>query len=356
MKETKAIVKKQPEEIIPLTEQSIKQYISQTATTEEIALFLNQCKMFKLNPFKREIYLIKYSEKDPAQFVISYEVYLKRAEATGKLDGWEWGTEGEPKTPEFKAWIRIWRKDWSKPFYHEVFWDEYAKYRIDYKSNLRVLTKFWDKSPRTQLKKTVASQGFRLCFEHNLGNMPYAIEEMPFDDEKLPTAEVKLAQKLKEVDEGEVEEIKKEAEVETEEIKDAEVVAEEDEKLEEELAKEEKPVKKKPKPKVKEVVLDEPESGPEQPEKKPSLLSDEQKKEVWRLLNLLVDKYKRDPGDLDKKLRERFKTEDVAIRIRERFKKDKNVRIPDDLTPEEADLVITILGNSVENEKSKLKI
>lgn len=157
-----------------------------------------------------------------------------------------------------------------------------------------------------------------------------------------------------------VEEIKKEAEVE--EIKDAEVVlAEEDEKIEKELAKEEKPKKKKPKPKVKEETPEEPESldavadavadavvanivkdyEPEPTEQ--NLLSDEQKKEVWRLFNILIDRFHRDPGDLDEKLRERLKM-------------GKKGKIPDSLTPEDADLVINILINSVENEKGKVTV
>jgi len=174
-----------------------------------------------------------------------------------------------------------------------------------------------------------------------------------------------------------VEEIKVEAK---EEIKDAEVVAEEDEKVEEEITKEEKPQRiskmkkkkkevkpkeedveyqpppgtaaeevyeqqqekraQKAKPEVKEVKPEEPKSEPVEPE---TTAGDEQKAEVWRLMNLLVDSYKRDPGELDEKLRARLE-------------KGKKFRIPDDLTPDEADAVITTLLNTVEIEKEKVAI
>lgn len=49
------------------------------------------CTAFHLNPIKREVHGIKYKGKngfpDTFQIVIGYEVYLKRAERTGKLDG-----------------------------------------------------------------------------------------------------------------------------------------------------------------------------------------------------------------------------------------------------------------------------
>lgn len=159
----------------------------------------------------------------------------------------------------------------------------------------------------------------------------------------------------------EVEEIKKEAEVE--EIKDAEVVAEEDEKVEKEITKEEKPEKKKkdkvkhqPSPnivadiktaqKLQEEADKREQETPEQPQPEPTeenLLSDEQKKEVWRLFNILIDQFLRDPGDLDEKLRERLKM-------------GKKGKIPNDLTPEDADLVINVLLATVEREKEKAAI
>ena len=52
----------------------------------QTAQFLELCQAYKLNPFKREIYAVGYGNK--FNIITGYEVYLKRAERTGKLNGW----------------------------------------------------------------------------------------------------------------------------------------------------------------------------------------------------------------------------------------------------------------------------
>lgn len=188
----KSIIKVTESAAIELTPKTIKAYINQYATDQEIALFLNQCAMFGLNPFKREIYLIKYSAKDPATFVVGYEVYLKRAERSDKWNGLESGTmvEGE----NLKAWAKVYRKDWTAPLYHEVYLDEYIQYKDEWqdgaKTGNKIPTKFWASKPRTMLKKVAISQAFRMAFPDEFAGMPYTAEEMPVDHAKLPAAEV----------------------------------------------------------------------------------------------------------------------------------------------------------------------
>jgi phage recombination protein Bet len=169
---------------IELTPKTIKTYINQYATEQEVALFLNQCVMFGLNPFKREIYLIKYSANQPATFVVGYEVYLKRAERSDKWAGLESGTTGEGK--DLKAWAKVYRKDWTNPLYHEVYLDEYIQ-----KTKEGQPTRFWHEKPRTMLKKVAISQAFRMAFPDEFAGMPYTDAEMPVDHSKLPATEVK---------------------------------------------------------------------------------------------------------------------------------------------------------------------
>ncbi|MTI30210.1 phage recombination protein Bet [Xanthovirga aplysinae] len=130
--------------------------------------FLEVCKAFGLNPFKREIHVSKYGKE--ATIVIGYEVYIKRAEATGLLDGWEVEVKG--KEDEMEATVTIFRKDWSKPFRWTSYYDEAKQLKSDGNVN-----RFWDKMPRTMLKKVAISQGFRLCFKE-LQGLPYTKEEM----------------------------------------------------------------------------------------------------------------------------------------------------------------------------------
>ena len=169
--------------LIKVDESAIKMYLCPTATKEEIVLFLNQCQMFQLNPFKREIYLIKYGSY-PADAVVGYQVYLKRAERSKQWDGMESGTKGSLKKKDLVAWCKVYRKDWKRALYHEVEYEEFVK-----KKSTGEVTKFWDKMPKTMLKKVAVSQAFRLAFPDEMAGLPYIVEEIDrVDDQRLPDA------------------------------------------------------------------------------------------------------------------------------------------------------------------------
>jgi len=144
-------------------------------TEGEKNTYLQIAKSFNLNPFKREIHVSKYGEGSYAKMSIitGYEVYIKRAERSGLLDGWDCKTEGSVATNDLKAIITIYRKDRKYPFVHEVHYSEYVQKTKDGK-----ITQFWEKAI-TMIKKVAMSQGFRLCFSDELGGMPYTAEEMP---------------------------------------------------------------------------------------------------------------------------------------------------------------------------------
>lgn len=179
------ILKEQGQELAKiLTPETIKKYICPNATEQEIYMFLQIAKMYQLNPFKREIYLVKYGD-NPAQNVVGYETYLKRAERTGEWSGMKVWTEGI--IPQLTAKIEINKKGWDKPFYHEVDYSEYVQHKKD-----GSITRFWNEKPKTMLKKVVVSQAFRMAFPDEFGGMPYTMEEMPIEIEKLSTEEIKV--------------------------------------------------------------------------------------------------------------------------------------------------------------------
>lgn len=162
--------------------EDIKKFIAPKATDKELFMFMGISKAYGLNPLKREIHFVKYGDS-PASIIVGYETYLKRAERTGKLDGWKCWIDKDALGE--KAVIEIKRKDHSMPIRWEVYRNEFDKQQSTWKS-----------MPTFMLKKVAIAQGFRLAFPEEIGGMPYIPEEMPDDkggkltSEKLATADV----------------------------------------------------------------------------------------------------------------------------------------------------------------------
>lgn len=171
----------EPKAVQPVSEKTLTDYLqafglSSQLTKAETMQFIEVSKAFALNPFKREIYCIPYQGKDGKRslsIITGYETYLKRAEYTGKLDGWECAIEGQG--PNMKAIVTIFKKGWSRPFKHEVYFSEYNTGKS-----------LWISKPRTMLKKVAVAQAFRLCFPDDMGGMPYTDDELP---EEMTAAE-----------------------------------------------------------------------------------------------------------------------------------------------------------------------
>jgi phage recombination protein Bet len=168
-----------------VTKEKITEYLTAfnmtNLTPSEQTQFIEIAMAYQLNPFKREIYCVPYMKnvKDEAtgkwekqralSIITGYEVYLKRAERTGKLDGWKCETDDKGK-----ATATIYRKDWKYPFVHEIYLKEAGQF--DDKGELRSM---WKKMPKFMLKKVCVAQAFRLCFPDEFGGLPYIADEMP---------------------------------------------------------------------------------------------------------------------------------------------------------------------------------
>ena len=165
-----------------ISENKLIEYLDSTGMTNKLQpnekkMFVNIAREFHLNPFKREIHVSVYGEGQyrNLSIITGYEVYIKRAERTGKLNGWKCWTEGVGNN--LVAKIQIFRKDWDKPFEHEVYYEEAAQFTKDNKPN-----RVWSKMPKFMLRKVCIGQGFRLCFSDDLGGMPYEEVELPQED------------------------------------------------------------------------------------------------------------------------------------------------------------------------------
>lgn len=164
---------------IAVSEKDIISYMDASGLTaslskDEKTMFIKLAQINNLNPFKREIYMTAYGtgQYRKTAIITGYEVYIKRAEMSGRLDGWGVVTDGNLKDGTLKAAITIHRKDFDKPFLHEVYYDEYVQ-----KTKTGEPNKFWKEKPITMIKKVAISQGFRLCFNEVLGGLPYTKNE-----------------------------------------------------------------------------------------------------------------------------------------------------------------------------------
>jgi phage recombination protein Bet len=150
-----------------ITQQTIEDFLFSTGTRlnpQQKAMFIKLAMTFNLNPFKREIYCVPFGNS--FNYVTGYQVYISRAERTGKLDGWQVETireEGQLKG----AKVTIHRKDWEHPFEWTVSLSEFAR-----------TNNSWKTMPEFMIKKVSIAQAFRLCFPDEFSGMPYIQEEI----------------------------------------------------------------------------------------------------------------------------------------------------------------------------------
>jgi phage recombination protein Bet len=182
----------QGEEVV-LSPTIVRQYLVNgqgNVTEQEIQMFLALCKYQKLNPFLREVYLIKYGNS-PATMVTGKETFLKRANHNPLYKGHKTGISEDGKT----AWAEVYKDGFEVPIHIEVDYDEYVGKKSD-----GTVTKMWSEKPRTMLKKVALVQALREAFPDDFGGM-YSQEEINTIREELPEKEIRVPQPIKESDE-----------------------------------------------------------------------------------------------------------------------------------------------------------
>lgn len=153
---------------IPVTTQTVKDFLFSSGTKlseQQQSMFMQLAMRNQLDPFKREIYAIAYGSN--FNIVTGYQVYIQRAEASGKLDGWECVALKDDNGHLYGAKITIYRKDFSHPFIWDVALAEFDKG-----------VSGWKNMPEFLIKKVAIGQGFRLAFPNELAGMPYLQEEL----------------------------------------------------------------------------------------------------------------------------------------------------------------------------------
>lgn len=166
---------------IQISQQDVYQYICDKATPQEVVFFMELCRSQRLNPFKREAFLVKYGSS-PASMITAEVVFERRANAHPSYTGMEHGVvyldangnickrEG---TATYKAagevliggWARVHRGD-RNDSYAEVSMDEYGKGQS-----------VWKTMPGVMISKCAKAVALRLAFPSDFQGM-YISEEM----------------------------------------------------------------------------------------------------------------------------------------------------------------------------------
>jgi len=162
---------------IKLTTSDVIKYIStdESVSEKEVFTFLNMCKYLKLNPFLKEIYLIKYKDS-PATFVISYQTLLKRAEENKNFDGYETEVKGE--IPNMTARATVYRKDRSYPVKITVNYSEAVKTVMDRQTKELRPTNMWKNMPEWMLRKVALARALKEAFPSAVGNAQVSVSEI----------------------------------------------------------------------------------------------------------------------------------------------------------------------------------
>jgi len=142
----------------------------------EIRKAVALAKHLGLDPTKKEVHFIPF--KGSLQLVVSYTEYIKRAERSGKLNGWDVAV-GKDEVGTY-AETTIYRKDWEHPL----------KWKV-YLSEVRKDTPSWKSMPIFMLKKVCIAQAFRLAFPEETNELPYEESELvpEIPEEKDPEPE-----------------------------------------------------------------------------------------------------------------------------------------------------------------------
>lgn len=171
--------------MVEISRADVVNYICPNANDKEVALFLQLCAAQKLNPWVRDVHLVKYGD-NPAQMITGKEVFTKRANANPDFEGYEAGVtyldgKGRVMQREGSAvyaaagetliggWCRVHVKG-KQPFYDEVALNEYSTGKS-----------LWHTKPATMIRKVALVHCLREAFPNTFQGL-YSQEEMGADD------------------------------------------------------------------------------------------------------------------------------------------------------------------------------
>ncbi len=181
---------------IQLSSATVRNYLVNgggNVTDQEVKLFIALCSAQKLNPLIKEAYLIKYGVQ-PAQMIVSKDVYQKRANKNPNYEGKKAGVvvlnlQGAVDYREgalivngetlLGGWCEVYKKGCKVPERVEVSFDEYVGKKKDGSINNQ-----WATKPATMIRKVAVAQALREAFTEDFQGL-YTAEEMGLDENEL---------------------------------------------------------------------------------------------------------------------------------------------------------------------------
>ena len=155
--------------------ETLRATIARGASDSEMGLFVQVCQRLRLDPFARQIYLVKRPGQ-PASIQVSIDGFRVVAERSGEYEGQtapQWcGDDGTwrdvwlSKAPPVAARCGVYRRGFREPLVRVAKLDAYKQ-----------PGPFWTKMPEHMLAKVAEALALRAAFPHDLSGV-YAPEEM----------------------------------------------------------------------------------------------------------------------------------------------------------------------------------
>jgi len=164
---------------IKLTFEMVRKYLirgkTEAVTLQELVVFMKKCESMQWDPFKDDVYIIKYSANDSAQIVQAIGSKRSKAMQANNCQGWKAGIcyidpDGEYCEREGEilldgetlvgGWFEARPANWNAPYKHTVNLAPYAKNN-----------QFWskDKQPH-MIRKVAESQGLSALWRDYVGD------------------------------------------------------------------------------------------------------------------------------------------------------------------------------------------